>query len=78
MDRNILNFVRMPIYLADNSVIFYTASGSGIRRPQAPKIWVLGMLRQFGGRGVRAFHFGKKDFELGVGMEGKARTRPDI
>ena len=29
-----------------------------------------------GGGGVQAYHFGKKDFELGVG--GKARTRPEI
>ena len=33
-------------------------------------------LRGGGGGGVQAYHFGKMDFELGVG--GKARTRPNI
>ena len=33
------------------------------------------MLRQFGGRGVRVFHFGKKNFELGVGREGQDTSR---
>ena len=28
-----------------------------------------------GGRGVQAFHFGKTDFELGVGGEGQDMTQ---
>ena len=32
--------------------------------------------RGWGGGGVQTFHFGKKDFELGVGGEGQDTSRP--
>ena len=38
--------------------------------------WIYVIAQLKGGGGGSAYHFGDKDFELGVG--GKARTRPDI